>query len=205
MRTYWLLGLAVLLAGCGKEEAVFQGKPTSSWVKQLKSADAAARQEAAKALGNLGAEGVFGLAVALRDESPDVRMAAADSLSNIGTEAKPALPALTAALKDPEKTVRTRAAFALGNVAPEDVSVVPSLIDLLQDTDLEVRRHAALALGRLGPGAKPALEALQEASKDPDSQFRLLVRDAIRKIHMEISPSEGIGTLPPPPKQNNGT
>lgn len=204
MKKVWLLAFALVFVGCGKPEAVYQGKPTSFWVRQLRGADAAARREAVQALGAIGVESVPALVAALNDASADIRTAAADALGRVGPEAKAALPALTATLKDPEKAVRQHAAFALGVVDPEDAAVLPALVELLKDSDLEVRRHAALSLGRLGPSARPALEVLMEASKDADSRFRQLIQNAIRKINMEISATEDIDTSPALEKPPDG-
>ncbi len=204
MKTVWVLGFALIVAGCGRSEAVYQGKRMSFWVRQLRGPDAAGRQEAVQALGAIGVDSVPALIAALNDPSPDIRAAATDALGRVGPAAKAALPALTATLKDTDKAVRQHAAFALGVVDPDDTSVVPSLIELLKDSDLEVRRHAALSLGRLGPGARPALAALTEASRDADSRFRHLIQNAIRKINMEISATEDIDTSPPVEKPPDG-
>jgi HEAT repeat protein len=204
MKKVWVLGLVLVCAGCGQSEAVYQGKPTSYWVRQLRGSDAASRQEAVQALATIGVDSVPALIVALGDAAPETRAAAADVLGRIGPAAKGALPTLTATLKDTDKTVRQHAAFALGVIDPEDTSVVPALIELLKDSDLEVRRHAALSLGRLGPGARPALDALTAASKDADSRFRHLIQNAIRKINLEISATDDIDTSPPVEKPADG-
>jgi len=165
-KTYVLCAL-FLLAGCGRKEAVFQGKPTSYWVKQLKGINNEARVEAADALGVMG---------------PD---------------AKGAKAALTLALKDEDTAVRQRAACALGRIDPHDAAVVPPLVALLKDQDVEVRRQAALALGRLGPTAKDAVSALDEACKDADSQFKILLREAIQRINLEIPVNSMINSSEP--------
>src|SRR5260370_16826497 len=100
MSRYAVLALLILVAGCGKDQAVFQGKSTSEWVKQLRGANLAARLEAAKALGNVGQEGVAALIGALQDSSAEIRGAAADALGVIGPEAKHAVPYLPNALKN---------------------------------------------------------------------------------------------------------
>ena len=56
--------------------------------------------------------------LASRSVTEDVRRAAAHSLSQIGPEAKVALPAVVAALKDDDKYVRTLLIRVLGNLGP---------------------------------------------------------------------------------------
>jgi HEAT repeat protein len=198
MKKACLISLLFLLVGCGKEETVYQGKPISYWVKQLNGINEEARVEAAKALGQVGVEGMAALVEAFRSGPSAVRSAAADALGVIGPQAKEAKAALTAALQDDDHTVRQHAAYALGLIDPHDSTIVPVLVECLKDKDLEVRRHAALALGRLGPTAKEAVSAIQDAFKDADSQLKVLLREAIQKINLEIPAHQTIDPSGPP-------
>jgi len=54
-----------------------------------------------------------------------------------------------------------------------------------------------LALGRLGPTAKDAVSALDEACKDADSQFKILLREAIQRINLEIPVNSMINSSEP--------
>jgi HEAT repeat protein len=184
MKKLVVVGVLALLIGCGRE-AVFQGKKTSAWIAQLKDKDTAVRQDAIRALGQMGPAVVPALVAALNDENSDVRIGAADSLGRLGAEAKSAAPALKWAIKDPDKEVRRHATFALGILDPEDLSVIPLMIEALRDNDLEVRRQAAVTLGRIGPPAKAALPALNDVfknDKQEDPRLRMIVHDAITAI-----------------------
>src|ERR1700722_15985769 len=71
-----------------------QSKSVEQLVKELKSADADARAEAAEALGKLKAkDAVPGLIAALKDADENVRDAAADAPDRICAAATAALPA----------------------------------------------------------------------------------------------------------------
>jgi HEAT repeat protein len=117
MRKLTLLGLAVVIVGCGKGKSEDYTVP--NLIKTLKHEDPKMRYHAAKSLGKLGAqakEAVPALAQALKDDDKDVRMRAAYSLGNIGPEARAAVAALKAALKDPEEEVRKGATYALEKI-----------------------------------------------------------------------------------------
>ena len=78
-------------------------------VEGLKSADAAGRERAAMALGDLGpaaAAAVPELTARLKDEAPLVRAHAAIALGKVGPAASSAVPSLAAAAKDPDPAVR---------------------------------------------------------------------------------------------------
>jgi len=109
------VSLAVLLAGCG-------GKSTDDWLTQLRSADAAGRLHAIRALEDRGAEAeavVPALTAALRDDNAFVRRDAAVALGKLGPAARGAVPALQAARKDREPRVRKAAAAALQHIHAE--------------------------------------------------------------------------------------
>ena len=68
---------------------------------------------------------VSALIQALKDDDRDVRMEAAESLGEIGPEAKAAVPALIQALKDDNFNVRRGAAMALLTIGtPEALKAV---------------------------------------------------------------------------------
>jgi HEAT repeat protein len=134
------------------------------------------RATAAYALGDMASmTAVPALMLALRDESREVRAAAARSLGRLGAPeaAKPlvaalahedipravaghallgigleALEALRGSATHPEAEVRAAAVQLIGMIAnPGEVDIV---IDRLRDSSAEVRAKAARALGRLG-------------------------------------------------------
>jgi HEAT repeat protein len=84
-------------------------------------------EAACVALGKMGADGVAGLTDAVKDKARDpvVRRKAAEALGQLGSDAKPAVKALTEALKDND--VRVEAANALGQIGPDAKSAIPAL------------------------------------------------------------------------------
>ena len=96
--------------------------------------------------------GIAVLMPLLRDETPEVRRSAAESLGKIGdrSTATALLPLLT----DPTPSVRAAAAQALGRMAnPMDEAVITALTRALQDPSDRVKQVAALAIGEIEPSA----------------------------------------------------
>jgi HEAT repeat protein len=124
------------------------------------------------ALRQIGASAVRSLAGLLKDPHADFRKLSAFVLGEIGSDARPALPALIAALADSDSEVRARASHVLEEIGPEAAEAVPSLIANLQAYQTQVRYSAALALGHIGPGAKAARKPLMECLLDLDEHVR---------------------------------
>ena len=110
-----LVGLALLLTGCGRS--------TRDSIEQLHAPDASMRLHAVKELENRHGDTdqvVAALAAALKDSDAFVRRDAATALGKLGADAKEAAPALTtSATKDPNVQVRKAAAAALKQVDPD--------------------------------------------------------------------------------------
>lgn len=88
-----------------------------------------------------------------------IRMRAAIALSDLGEEAKEAIPALLLTLKEDESSkVRENAAKALGQMGKNVSKVAKALVNSMHDDEAEsVRLVAAESLGELGDVAVPAL------------------------------------------------
>jgi hypothetical protein len=108
----------------------------------LRSGDEELRREAVARLDVRSSEG-FEAAVhrLAKDESPLVRVAAAEALVGAGAGA---IPPLLQALDDPDPRVVLAALGALEFVG--DASVIPGLSPLLDDRDVEVRERALVAI-----------------------------------------------------------
>ncbi|OBG90058.1 fumarate reductase/succinate dehydrogenase flavoprotein subunit [Mycobacterium sp. E3251] len=160
------------------------------------------RIEAVRAL--VSVDDVAGVVAATRDESREVRIAAAAGLATLrgGGEAVSALiadpdplvraaalaalgeigcgaddfPAVATALSAPAWQVREGAARALAG-APADVAV-PALAEALADAHLDVRKAAVLSLTRWA-GEPAARDALGVALKDSDADVRAYARRAL--------------------------
>jgi HEAT repeat protein len=156
-------------------------------IKALKVGDWTVRDNAAKALGEIGdARAVQPLMETLNSwedlkfvpfsniGSLAVEASAAEALGKIG---KPAVEPLIEVLKVAKKHIRKGAALALGKIGDE--RAVEPLIEALRDEELGVRMDAAEALGKIG---EPAVELLIQALKDEDSDVRYNAAVALGKI-----------------------
>ncbi len=159
----------------------------------LKDKDWFRRKEAAITLGEMGDErAVAPLITALRDDEWNVREAAEDALTMIGS---PAVEPLIKALR--EYQIRRYVIKILGRIKDERVldplfvqlrneefkdnataalvevglPAVERLTAVLNDKDRNVRKHAVLALGAIG--LPEAVEMLIEATKDDDWEVRM--------------------------------
>lgn len=113
-----------------------------------------------------GAE-VADLIAKLKDKDSDVRRAAAKELSELGPDAKSAVPDLSRTLKDRDLFVRRYSAEALGNIGSDAKSAIPGLSMLMNDERKEVQLAAVEALGKIGPDS---ITALVSAVKDPNKE-----------------------------------
>jgi HEAT repeat protein len=85
------------------KEPEFDGRPLSSWVKDLKA------------------------------DAPQIRNAAAYVISGMGADAKSAVPALIESLDDPEAAVRFPVCVALREIGPDAAAAVPALEKLMRE------------------------------------------------------------------------
>ena len=119
---------------------------------------------------------VAALIARLKDESAEVRRAAANALGKL--EDARAVPALISALSDDEARVRAAAAGALGNF--HDPRAVTRLSALLADPDREVRKHALEALSEYESGI--TANAIMPLTRDPDTELRHAAAHALGKV-----------------------
>jgi HEAT repeat protein len=86
------------------------------------------------------------LAEQLKTGQAEQQIQAAKQLAALGSEAEPALPALTEALQSDDSQVRAYAANAIGQIGQAARQVAPELIKLMTDEDAVVRREVRDAL-----------------------------------------------------------
>jgi HEAT repeat protein len=168
-------------------------------INALKTLDAATgdsslavKQNVAWALGKLGKSGVLSLQKLVAAETdPMVVRNAANSLGEIGKDARPAIADLLRHLKDANpdpKSVEMRKSVLgtlVGLVDKRDTAAVEPLKLALKDTDLDVRRSAALALSNIGgPSVADAVPVLVEAlqNEKAEIQYRRQAAAALRNI-----------------------
>ncbi len=184
LATGYNLGIdALVLARVASEDT--PGQNTSS-------ADNLADQ--IRQIGQLGASAAAQLPKilsALGDAKPDVRIAAAWSLSQMGTAAAPAVDALIKSLDDEDPIVRGLVALSLRDAGPSAERAVAALTAHLADPDENVRMVTAQALAARGIGAKSALQALMDACRAPGQHVHVLrsLADALGAIGPDAAPA----------------
>jgi hypothetical protein len=122
---------------------------------------------------------------ALSAPGEEVREAAAWSLTQAGTAAAPAVPALTRAMGDADPIVRGLAALALRDAGSTAAApALDTLIAHLSDADENVRMMSAQAIAIHGPRAAPAIAALIAIAQTPGQHPHVLrsVADALGLI-----------------------
>lgn len=143
------------------------------------------RQNAAWALGRIGASSIKGLKKALLDDDPLVKRDAAGSLGRLDAEeARGALNELVACCKVNDSALRIAALSVLNKIVSSEDSKIAALIKpALDDPDLEVRQNAALTLANIGgPEAAPALRILVEALRNGDAELKAQAAAAIGNL-----------------------
>ncbi len=110
---------------------------------------------------------------ALSADIPELRMAAANALGELGKT--DVLPTLLESLDDSDPRVRARVARACGRL--EDARATDALIDRLSDPKADVRREAAEALGAISN--RQALTALLDMFDDERAPIRRIAVGAM--------------------------
>jgi HEAT repeat protein len=148
-------------------------------VKLLSDSDPAVAMRALSTIADGGVEVVPALTTAL--DQREARYWACLALSEIGPQAKSAVPALIKVLEDDRPEVRMHAAIALAEIGPDAKPAAGSLVKLLNDPFDSVQGAAIFALGRLAdPSAAAALQKM-EGSTNPF--LRMLVTWALAKMN----------------------
>jgi HEAT repeat protein len=96
----------------------------------------------------------------LADKDLEVRVAALESLAQLGASVRTALPDLQEAVFAEDAREVSAALLALGTVETEPRTVLPWLKEALRREETRVRLSAVQALERMGPPARPAVPEL---------------------------------------------
>lgn len=113
------------------------------------------------------------------------RAAAAEELSLLGTEARPAATSLVRAVGDDEE-VTEWAVAALEEIGAPAGDDLPALQELLADENADVAYWAATLIGRLGPASSRSADALAAVLK---SERDVAVRQRCAWALGEIGPA----------------
>jgi HEAT repeat protein len=153
------------------------------------------KEQATKALVQIGMPAIGRLSLALKDKDADVRQVAAKVLGEIGNTR--AVEPLIFALKDSDSAVRIVAIQSLGKIG--DAHAVQPLIDALKDEVANVRRAATNALVRID--AARVVEPLIAALKDKDKEVRRVAAQSLGEIGNTRAVKPLITTLKDPDKE----
>ena len=121
-----------------------------------------------------------------------IRADAARALGNIGAESSAVVPELVRLLQeDSDSKVRTEAAHALGKIGERAGAASRALADVVDDPacgDI-LRGEAAWALARVGPLAPGSVPALSAAARDRSGYVGVRAAEALWKASGEASPA----------------
>jgi len=132
-------------------------------------------EKAAEAVGRIGPpaqDALLALIDAMKTEHY-VRMAAAQSLVLMGTEAAPAIPELIAFLKT--KETRPWALRVLGAVGPKAQAAVPAIVEAMNDANPFVVADAGSALLSIDPSKRGVVEARLSAMREMSHFYAIAV------------------------------
>ncbi len=125
----------------------------------------------------------------LKDEAPEVRRTAAESLGKIGDPR--VVDAILSLGHDPEAIVREASVQAMGRLKPTATDGVLALLtQSLEDPAESVRTAAVVAIGEIEPGAR-LLQPVVGLLRSPD----VLIRRAAAQALIQIDSSQGVSTL----------
>ncbi len=151
-------------------------KTVQDWLESLDDVDDATREEAAKALAELGDSTTLeGLLNAIEDDYWAVRVQVAWALAKIG--GTKAIEGLIRLFNDTMMEVQSETVNAMSSMG---TSVVPDLIPCLKDERWKVREQAAKALGNLKD--PQAVQGLIIACRDRDGAVKSAAAEALGKI-----------------------
>jgi HEAT repeat protein len=116
------------------------------------------------------------MAAALEDESPAIRLTAAEAFESLGPDGRTQLPTIIRASRNEDLFVRwastrTLGVMFAGATAEQGRQIADALSPRVEDSDLDVATVAMYALAKGSAMARPATEALlrRSAKGDPDT------------------------------------
>ncbi|MCS6864089.1 MAG: HEAT repeat domain-containing protein [Gemmataceae bacterium] len=147
------------------------------------------RCDAARALASLEAySAIPALQKALQDDAARVRLAAAESLIELGVAAEVVLPVLTQALKSPRPEEQQQAAWLIGQLGPEATAALLDFHRALGESESFTTLRLIEALGRIGPAAKELVPLIKDKLKNNPSIALLRTPTAIALWRIDRDP-----------------
>lgn len=147
------------------------------------------RAEACKTLAALEAEETAeGIADLLKDKSPLVRMAAAASICQLGSDGAVFSNGVFKLFKDPIKAVRAAAISSIGNMGETGECYAGPIAGFLLDSSLLVRCASLEALGKLGSRGAAFAEEVAMYLEDPTPMARSAAINALGQMGEEAAP-----------------
>lgn len=137
-------------------------------IAELRASDVRGR-EAAQVFADHGQDAVPFLIEVLSSNDPFARQQAARALGELATVAKSAIVPLAERLTDPKQSVREESAWAISKFGQDAEPVLPNLVDVLADDNPEngnVCEAAALSLAAIGAPALPSLLELLDCDAE---------------------------------------
>ena len=159
-------------------------------IELASTGDALLKQNVLRALGKTGGTArdtvIPVLSEALRDSQKEVRVAAAEALTNLSTGQSNDLPIFTALLKNQQDAeIRVQARRGLAKLGKEAKPALADLVAAGKDGDKMVRKAVIDALIVFGPEAKNVVPIYSEALKDSDKELRKTALQALAKMGTE--------------------
>jgi HEAT repeat protein len=149
--------------GLLKSEPFENGRPIGYWMDELKTGDAARREEAAATLGSMVTQAkvaVPALVQVIRDDDPKVRRAAIAALGRLGPDAQESVPALLQVYEDrnEEREIRWAVLAAFGQMGTGAEDAVPVMIKMMaKDINFAGVAQIQSTVKHMGPAAVPEL------------------------------------------------
>ena len=174
------------------DEPFWNSRPLAYWLNQLRVGDSAARQMAARGVGEIATEhGSASVAAAvpllvpcLDASDATLRAAAADALAPIGAVAGSAGPRLLMLFeRDPDAVVRRAAGAAAARIQPGSPTLISAAARvLLHDEEPRVREVAAATLVEAGTRSMAAMPAARQGMHDRDPMVRVYAAAVVAKL-----------------------
>src|SRR5262249_28107420 len=121
--------------------------------------------------GNMSADALKAITVALKDSESEVRQHAIYALQNQRGDLSTVLPELVALSKDKDQNIRQQVIWMFSQTGPKGAA---HLGDMLKDSDANIRMQAIQTLRNMGKNAEKAMPAIKEAVKDDNSNVRVV-------------------------------